>query len=41
MIWGLLKYLRGHDFKIFMIYRLAVAGLVLGLIVTGVRPATL
>ncbi len=41
VIWGLLKYLRGHDFKIFMIYRLAVAGLVLGLIVTGVRPATL
>ena len=41
VIWGLLKYLRGHDFKIFMIYRIAVAGLVLGLIVTGVRPATL
>jgi undecaprenyl-diphosphatase len=41
VIWGLLKYLRGHDFKIFMIYRLAVAGLVLGLIVSGVRPATL
>ena len=41
VIWGLLKYLRGHDFKIFMIYRLAVAALVLGLIATGVRPATL
>jgi undecaprenyl-diphosphatase len=41
VIWGLLKYLRGHDFKIFMIYRLAVAALVLGLIVTGVRPATI
>jgi undecaprenyl-diphosphatase len=40
VIWGLLKYLRSHDFKIFMFYRLAVAALVLGLIATGVRPAT-
>jgi undecaprenyl-diphosphatase len=39
VIWGLLKYLRGHDFKIFMIYRLAVAALVLGVIALGVRPA--
>ena len=39
VIWGVLKYLRRHDFKIFMIYRLAVAALVLGLIATGVRPA--
>ena len=35
----LLKYLRTRDFKIFMIYRLAVAALVLGLIATGTRPA--
>ncbi len=39
VIWGLLKYLRGHDFKIFMIYRLAVAALVLGVIALGIRPA--
>ncbi|MEP6476585.1 MAG: undecaprenyl-diphosphate phosphatase [Actinomycetota bacterium] len=39
VIWGLLRYLRTHDFKVFMIYRLAVAALVLGLIATGVRPA--
>jgi undecaprenyl-diphosphatase len=39
VIWGLLRYLRSHDFKVFMIYRLAVAALVLGLIATGVRPA--
>jgi undecaprenyl-diphosphatase len=36
----LLRYLRGRDFKIFMIYRLAVAAIVLGLIATGVRPAS-
>ena len=36
VIWGLLKYLKRHDFKVFMLYRLAVAGLVLGLIATGV-----
>jgi undecaprenyl-diphosphatase len=41
VIWGLLKYLKVHDFKIFMLYRLAVAGLVLGLIATGVREATI
>jgi undecaprenyl-diphosphatase len=39
VIWGLLKYLRGHDFRIFMIYRLAVAALVLGVIALGIRPA--
>ena len=26
VIWGLLKYLKRHDFKVFMLYRLAVAG---------------
>jgi hypothetical protein len=36
-----LKYLKVHDFKISMLYRLAVAGLVLGLIATGVREATI
>jgi undecaprenyl-diphosphatase len=41
VIWGLLKYLKRHDFKVFMVYRLAVAGLVLGLIATGVRDATI
>ena len=41
VIWGLLKYLKFHDFKIFMLYRLAVAGLVLGLVATGVREATI
>lgn len=41
VIWGLLKYLKRHDFKIFMLYRLAVAGLALALIATGVREATI
>lgn len=40
VIWGLLGYLRRHDFTVFLIYRLAVAGLVFVLIATGVRPAT-
>lgn len=39
VIWGLLRYLRSHDFKIFMIYRLAVAALVLVVIALGIRPA--
>jgi undecaprenyl-diphosphatase len=38
VIWGLLKYLRSHDFKIFMIYRIAVALVVVGAIALG-RPA--
>jgi undecaprenyl-diphosphatase len=41
VIWFLLRYLRGHDFFWFMVYRLAVAALVIGLIVTGVRSATI
>jgi undecaprenyl-diphosphatase len=41
VIWFLLKYLRRHDFLVFMLYRLAVAGLVLALIATGVRSATI
>jgi undecaprenyl-diphosphatase len=41
VIWFLLRYLRTHDFLVFMIYRLAVAALVLLLIATGVRSATI
>jgi undecaprenyl-diphosphatase len=41
VIWGLLRYLRRHDFGVFMWYRIALALLVLGLIATGVRSATL
>jgi undecaprenyl-diphosphatase len=41
VIWGLLTYLKRHDFKVFMLYRLAVAGFVLALIATGVREATI
>jgi undecaprenyl-diphosphatase len=37
----LLSYLRRHDFGIFMWYRIAVAVLAIGLVVTGVRPATI
>jgi undecaprenyl-diphosphatase len=36
----LLSYLRTRDFLLFLVYRLAVAAFVLGLIATGVRPAT-
>ncbi len=41
VIWGLLKYLKRHDFKVFMLYRLAVAALVLGLVAAGAREATI
>lgn len=41
VIWFLLRYLRTHDFLIFMVYRLAVAALVFLLIATGVRSATI
>jgi undecaprenyl-diphosphatase len=40
VIWGLLRYLRRHDFTVFLWYRVAVAVLVLVLILTGVRSAT-
>jgi undecaprenyl-diphosphatase len=40
-IWGLLAYLRRHDYMPFVIYRLAVAALILMLIATGLRDATL
>jgi undecaprenyl-diphosphatase len=41
VIWWLLGYLRRRDFAAFALYRLALAGLVLGLIAAGVRPATI
>jgi undecaprenyl-diphosphatase len=41
VIWFLLRYLRRHDFLIFMLYRLAVAAIVLLLIAAGVRSATI
>jgi undecaprenyl-diphosphatase len=37
----LLSYLRKHDFAVFMWYRLTVAALAIGLVVSGVRPATI
>jgi undecaprenyl-diphosphatase len=40
VIWGLLAYLRHRDFAPFVVYRLGAAALVIGLILTGVRPAT-
>ena len=40
-IWGLLAYLRRHDYTPFVIYRLTVAALILMLIATGARDATL
>jgi undecaprenyl-diphosphatase len=41
VIWFLLRYLRRHDFLLFMVYRLAVAAVVFLLIATGVRSATI
>jgi undecaprenyl-diphosphatase len=40
VIWGLLSYLRRRDFAPFVLYRLAVAAFVLGIIAAGIRPAT-
>ena len=40
-IWGLLAYLRHHDYRPFVIWRLGMAALILLLILTGVRDATL
>jgi undecaprenyl-diphosphatase len=39
-IWGLLAYVRRHDYTVFVVYRLLVAAFVLLLIATGVREAT-
>jgi undecaprenyl-diphosphatase len=41
VIWGLLRYLRRGSFAPFVVYRLAVAALVLGIIAANVRPATI
>jgi undecaprenyl pyrophosphate phosphatase UppP len=41
VIWGMLSYLRRRDFALFALYRLAAAGIVLGLIAAGVRAATI
>jgi undecaprenyl-diphosphatase len=40
VIWGLLRYLRRHDFTVFLGYRVAVAVVVVILIVANVRDAT-
>ena len=37
----LLSYLRKHDFAVFLWYRLVVAALVIGLVITGTRPGTI
>ena len=39
-IWGLLRFVRTRSYDVFVVYRLLVAAIVLGLIVTGVRAAT-
>jgi len=39
-IWGLLGYVRRHDYTIFVVYRLALAAFILLLIATNVREAT-
>jgi len=41
VIWALLAYLRRRSFAPFVVYRLAMAALVIALIVAGVRPATI
>ncbi|HEV8420912.1 MAG TPA: undecaprenyl-diphosphate phosphatase [Actinomycetota bacterium] len=41
VIWGLLSYLRRRDFRPFVLYRLAAAGVVFGIIAAGVRSATI
>ena len=40
VIWGLLRYLKRHDFSAFLWYRVAVAALVVVLILANVRAAT-
>ena len=39
-IWGLLGYVRRHDYTLFVVYRLVVAAVVLLLIATGIREPT-
>jgi undecaprenyl-diphosphatase len=40
VIWGLLRYLRRHDFTVFLWYRVAVAAVVVVLILANIRDAT-
>jgi undecaprenyl-diphosphatase len=40
VIWGVLRYLKRHDFMIFLWYRVAVAIVVLALILANIRDAT-
>jgi undecaprenyl-diphosphatase len=40
VIWGLLRYLRRHDFTVFLWYRVGLAAVVLVLSVAGIRDAT-
>jgi undecaprenyl-diphosphatase len=40
VIWGLLTYLKRHDFTVFLWYRVAIAAVVVILIVSNVRDAT-
>jgi undecaprenyl-diphosphatase len=41
VVWGLLRYLKRHDFTVFLWYRVAVAALVVILILANVRDATI
>jgi undecaprenyl-diphosphatase len=41
VIWGLLRYLKRHDFTVFLWYRVALAAVVVMLILANVRDATL
>jgi undecaprenyl-diphosphatase len=38
-IWALLGYLRRHDYTVFVIYRLVLAALIIGLIASGTKSA--
>jgi undecaprenyl-diphosphatase len=39
-IWWMLRYLQTHNYDIFVVYRIVVAVVILGLIATGLEPAT-
>jgi undecaprenyl-diphosphatase len=39
-IWGMLRYLQTHSYDVFVVYRVVVALIVLGLIATGAQSAT-
>lgn len=41
VIWGLLAYLRRHDFRSFLLYRIAAAVVILVAIAAGIRDATI